>query len=106
MYIGRDFHPSDVGESEDYSFDFVKDLAADETIVGATWSCTVAEDSEGEDADAADHVAVPATFEGQVTTQHVSGLVDGVKYVLQAVVETNAGNTVSLWSHVLCRAPS
>lgn len=106
MYVGKDFFPSDVGESEDYSFDFVKDLAADETIVSSTWSCTVAEDSEGTDADASDHVSVPATFDGTITTQHVSGLVAGVKYVLQAVVETSAGNTVSLWSHVLCREPA
>lgn len=105
MYVGREFLPSDPGESEDYTFDFVKDLADGETIVGATWSCKVAEDSEGEDADAADHVALPASYDGTRTTQHVSGLVAGVKYVLQAVVETSAGNTVSLWSHVECVAP-
>lgn len=105
MYVGREFHPADPGESEDYTFDFVKDLAEGETIVGATWTCSVADDSEEEDADAADHVAIPASYDGTRTTQHISGLVAGVKYLLQAVVETSAGNTVSLWSHVTCMEP-
>lgn len=105
MYVGRDFSPADEGESENYSFDFVKDLAEGETIVGSTWYCTVAEDSEAPDEDAADHVAVPASYSGTLTTQHVSGLVAGVKYVLQAVVETSAGNTVSLWSYAPCGEP-
>jgi hypothetical protein len=105
MYVGRDFPPADDVESRNYTFDFVKDLAEGDTIVGATWSCTVAEDSAGQDAEAADHVGVPATYDGTRTTQHVSGLVAGVKYVLQAVVSTQAGETVSLWSHVECRAP-
>jgi hypothetical protein len=105
MYVGRPFNHSDEGESEDYSFDFVKDLAEGETIVGVTWTCTVAADSEGADENAADHVAIPASYDGTITTQHVSGLVAGVKYVLQAVVETSAGNTVSLWSHVTCMEP-
>ncbi|WP_409188447.1 hypothetical protein [Bradyrhizobium sp. RDM4] len=105
MYVGRDFDPSDLGESETYTFDFVRDLASGETIVGATWFCTVAADSIGVDADAADHVAIPASYNGTKTMQHVSGLVAGVKYVLQAVVETDQGSTLSLWSHVLCGEP-
>ncbi len=104
MYVGRDFDPSDAGESENYTFDFVKDLATGETIIGATWSCSVADGSPGADPDAADHVAIPAQFDVRRTTQHVSGLVAGVKYVLRAVVETDQGNTISLWSHVECGA--
>jgi hypothetical protein len=105
MYVGRDFAPSDVGESETYTFDFVKDLAEGDAIVEATWFCTVAADSEVDDPDAADHVALPATFEGTKTSQHVSGQVSGVKYVLQAVVGSQRGETLSLWSHVLCGSP-
>jgi hypothetical protein len=106
MYVGRDFHPSDVGESEVYTFDFVKDLADGDIIVEATWHCTVAADSEVADAAAADHVALPATFEGTKTMQQVSGLVDGVKYVLQAVIGSEQGETKSLWSHVKCGTPA
>lgn len=105
MYVGRDFQPSDVGESETYTFDFVRDLGPDEAIIAATWTCRLAADNVGTDDNAADHVALPATFDGTRTSQHVSGLVAGAKYVLQAVVETDQGNTISLWSHVECVAP-
>lgn len=106
MYVGRDFPPADEVESETYTFDFVRDLADGEVIINATWYCTVAADSEGTDEAAADHVAIAAEYIGTKTMQHISGLVADVKYVLQAVVETDQGNTVSLWSHVTCKAPS
>lgn len=106
MYVGRDFPPADEVESETYTFDFVRDLADGELIISAVWYCTVAADSEEADENAADHVAIAAEVLGTKTMQHISGLVAGVKYVLQAVVETDRGNTVSLWSHVTCRAPS
>jgi hypothetical protein len=106
MYVGRDFPPADEIESETYTFDFVRDLADGEVVISAVWYCTVAADSEGADANASDHVAIPAEFLGTKTMQHISGLVAGVKYVLQAVVGTDRGNTVSLWSHVTCGVPS
>jgi len=105
MYVGRDFDPSDVGESEVYSFDFVKDLATGETIASSEWFCAVAEDSDADDAAAQDHVALDASNAGTVTSQRITGLVDGVKYVLQAKVVTSLGNTKSLWSHVLTGTP-
>ena len=105
MYVGRDFDPADEIESEIYTMDFVRDLADGEAIIGATWYCTVAEDSEAADTNAADHVAIPATYSGTKTMQHVSGLVAGVKYVLQAVIDTDQGNVKSLWSHVVCGDP-
>lgn len=106
MYVGRDFAPADEVESETYTFDFVRDLADGELIISAVWYCTVAADSEATDAGAADHVAIAADFAGTKTMQHVSGLVAGVKYVLQAVIGTDRGNTVSLWSHVKCGTPA
>lgn len=106
MYVGRDFPPADAVESETYTFDFVRDLADGELIISATWYCTVAAGSEAVDANAADHVAIAAEYQGTKTMQHISGLVADVKYVLQAVVGTDRGNTVSLWSHVVCRTPS
>jgi hypothetical protein len=106
MYVGRDFPPADPAESRTYTFDFVNDLADGDAIVEATWSCTVAGDSDGTDADAADHVALPATYDGTKTMQQVSGLVAGVKYVLKATVGTVSGETVVLYSHVPCMAAS
>ena len=106
MYVGRDFPAHDEGESRPYTFNFVRDIAEGDAINAAVWHCTVAEDSETPDDAAADHVsAPPPTFEGTKTSQHVSGLVAGVKYVLQAVVTTEQGSTASLWSHVVCTVP-
>ncbi len=107
MYAGKDFSPFDSVETDEFTFDFRKRMGDDETIIGATWYCSIAEDSEtSSDEDAADHVSIPATYSGTRTTQTVSGLVSGVKYTLQAVVETDQGDTLSLWSHVLCTEPS
>jgi len=105
MYVGFDLDPFDEVDSRVLSADFAKLMAEGEAIIEATWYCTVADDSDTDDEDASDHVSIPATFSGQKTFQHVSGLVSGVKYVLQAVVGTDEGNTYSLWSHVTCKAP-
>lgn len=107
MYAGRDFSPFESVESDDLTFDFAKHphIADGESIIEATWSCSVAADSETSDDNASDHVGVPATFSGTSTTQHVSGLVDGVKYIMQAVVGTDQGNTLALWSFLVCRDP-
>ena len=105
MYVGFDLDAFDPDDSRTLTADFTKMMSDDEAIIEATWECSVADDSETDDEDAADHVSIPATYDGQKTFQHVSGLVDGVKYVLQAVVGTDQGNTYSLWSHITCRAP-
>lgn len=107
MYTGRDFPPADPGESEPYSFDFVKDLEAGEVITGANWTCIVAEDSEGTDDDPSSRIGTGAPDNsGTFTRQVVAGLLPGVKYVLEATVTTSLGKTVSLWSHVECNQPS
>lgn len=101
MYVGRDFPVADPAESRTYTFDFVNDIADGDAIIEAVWYCTVA---EGADENAADHVAIPANYAGTKTMQSVSGLVDGVKYILRAKVGTEAGETAVLYSHVLCEA--
>lgn len=103
-YVGRDFPVADPDESRTYTLDFVNDIADGDTVIEAVWYCTVADDSEGADADASDHVAIPAGFAGTKTMQSVSGLLAGVKYILRAKVGTEAGETAVLYSHVLCEA--
>lgn len=107
MYVGRDFLPSDFGESEVYTFDFAKDLADGETIETAEFVCSVAGDSVGDDASPQSHVSpVDAIISGTKTSQRIAGLLSGVKYVLQAIITTSDDNTKSLWSHVTCSTPS
>jgi hypothetical protein len=106
MYVGRDFDPSDIGESERYSFDFLNDLQAGDSIQMATWSCAVAATSAASDANAAACIAEPAVYTGTKTTQRVTNLLPGVVYVLTATVVSASGDRVSLWSHVECKAPA
>ena len=106
MFVGRDFDRSDNGESERFSFDFVNDIEAGDTITGATWSCAVAAKSAGTDANAAGCISEVAIFTGTKTTQRVSNLQPGVIYMLRADVVTAKGDLVALWSHVECVAPA
>ena len=86
MYVGRDFDPSDNGESERFSFDFVNDMDLGDTIISALWSCAVAAKSGGTDGNAAACITGPAIFTGTKTTQRVSNLQPGVIYMLRADV--------------------
>jgi hypothetical protein len=106
MYVGRDFDPSDIGESERFTLDFVNDLQAGDSITGAVWSCEVAAKSALPDPGAASHVDGPAEFLGTKTSQRISGLVAGVIYALTATVTTANNDIVMLWSHVECKDPA
>jgi hypothetical protein len=105
MYVGSDFNPSDTGENERYTLDFLNDLQRDDAIASVEWTCKVAAKSAGDDPDAANCISGRAVFEGTKTTQRVHGMKLGVIYCLTAVVVTEKGDTVSLWSHVECRGP-
>lgn len=103
MYVGSDFQPSDTGESESYTFDFSNDFATSETISSATWSISVV---SGTDASASSRLVGSPSNTSTKSSQRVTGLQDGVTYLLRAVVITSAGNTISLYSHVAASAPS
>lgn len=100
MYVGKDFDAADPLESEVYTFDFVKDLPTGETIASAVWTCTVAADSDADDAAASSRLSGSPTVIGKKTSHRLLGLVAGVKYLLQAVATTNTGNVIALHSHV------
>lgn len=102
MYAGRDFDPADPGENEIYTFDFVNDLASNEALQSAVWTCAAV---AGVDANAASCVIGTASVLATKTSQRISGLLPGVRYLLQAKGVTNLGNTVSLYSHANCANP-
>jgi hypothetical protein len=106
MYVGRDFDPSDVGESERFTLDFVNDLQEGDAIVNVTWVCEVAAKSQSPDGDAGTHIDGPAEFLGTKTTQRVSGMLAGVTYLLKATATTAKPDTLILWSHVECKGPA
>jgi hypothetical protein len=108
LYAGRDFDPSDEGESELYSFDFAKDMQPRDAITSAVWTCSVAAISDPDFTDPSpnSHITGSSVFAGTKTTQRVSGLLPGVTYTLRATVHTSLGDDVSLWSHVEVLAPA
>lgn len=103
MYVGKPFSPSDPGESEVYSFDFRKDLPDGASIASVVWTCEVV---TGTDADADDRLVGAPSNAGTVSSHVVADLQPGVKYRLRAVVTTDQGDDVSLWSHVTCKTPT
>jgi hypothetical protein len=73
-----------------------------ETITGAAWTCSVV---RGSDANAATRLLGSPVNTTPTTSHRVGGLLLGVRYRLQAVATTSLSNTLSLWSHIACRAP-
>ena len=106
MYVGRDFDPSDIGESERFSFDFVNDIEAGDVITAAIWSCEVAAKSAGEDGNAAGCINGPAIFTGTKTTQRVSESTTWRGLHAARRRDDDKGGSVTLWSHVECKDPA
>lgn len=106
MYARRDFDPMDVGEIGEFTFDFARDLASGDTIASVVWACTVADSSDGDDGSASSRLSGFPSNTSSKTTHTVSGLVAGVKYLLQASATTTLGDVLSLWSYVDCKAPA
>jgi hypothetical protein len=106
MYVGKDFDPADPSETnEPYTFDFVNDVVAGETLVSAVWTCVVAPDSRVPDANPSSHIVGSSSVSGTKTSMTFASFLPGVKYLLKAVVATTLNSTPALHSHVLCSAP-
>lgn len=104
MYVGRDFSPAEQDESLVYGLDFAGDLGPSEHITSATWTLIV---RMGADPTPEDHLIGGPTLSTptgttvqSATTQRIAGLLPDVTYTARAVVGTNQGNTLSLWSHI------
>ena len=100
MYAGRDQLPADNSESEVYGFDFINDLLSGETISSAVWSLSV---KSGTDASPSSHlIGSPSIVSATKTAQRISGLLQGVTYIITCTVTTNLSNTKVLWTKVFC----
>src|SRR5215467_8853344 len=104
MYCGRDFSPMEQDESRELTLDFVNDILDGESVTAATWKLEV---RTGQDPDPESHLVgnpILVTPEGTTTqtatSQRIAGILPDVLYRVQAIVTTDKGNTVSLWSHV------
>lgn len=105
MYVGTDFSPVEVGEVINEAFDFVNDLAPLDTIVSATWACSVDIASSIQDPSAASLPVGTPSVSGTVVAQQLSGFVFNVTYILEATATTAQGEQLKLWSRVYCGEP-
>ena len=102
-YAGSQFDATSPEEAEIYAFDFKNILASGETITSATFTCSVI---SGTDSLPATHIGSSAVISGTSVSCIVEYLLPGVGYRLNAIANTSAGQTLSLYSHVLCVADS
>ncbi len=107
MRARENFSPIAPDESLWLPIDFATYLASGDSIPSGnvTWKCTVAEDSAVNDPTPTDRLIDTPTIDGTIVMQKISGCVDGVRYILEAVVVTAAGETLSIWSYLECRSP-
>lgn len=107
MYIGTDYDPVDASESIVDGIDFVNDLSTGDTIVSATVTCTVAQDSQVPDATPSARITggpfYPAST--QVSFRFTNG-VAGCKYLITITVLTTPGaETITDYTHMPCEMP-
>ena len=104
MYVGQSFQPMSPDENEVFGINFVNDLAAGESIVSVTaFNISV---KQGTDATPTTHLVGVPSFVGTTVVQRISGVLNGVEYILEAVIFTTAGNTRSLFSYLPGETPS
>lgn len=105
-YAGNNFGDASPNEGDDYAFDFVRDIGGN-TITGAEWFCELVTGNDpAPSSGVGSHLVGGPVFSGSITAQRVSGLIAGNIYRLRAVVTTDVGSTLELYSHVRCIAPA
>jgi hypothetical protein len=98
-------------EFETVTFDYGLILTSGATITSATVTCSVV---SGTDATPGQRVtgspsnttSLQTGAANAAVSQLVGGMVAGVTYRLQCVATTSDGQSLSLWTHLTCQAPS
>jgi len=86
-----------VGSSKNYTWDFLSDLAAGETLAGATVAISV---YSGNDPAPNDLLLGSASVSGSIATQKLTGGVLGVLYEALCTVTTSLGQTLTQASFI------
>lgn len=107
MIIREDFSDADPGETEGYTFSFIRDIPSGESLASAVFTLTVEETWDGFTADPspASRLVGAAVIDstGKKATQRLSDLQPGNRYRLQCYGTTGSSDTPSLYSFVTCR---
>ena len=106
MKTALDFSPISPDEVLVLAIDFSAYLATGDSVASVdSWTCTVAPSSPVPDAAPSARLSGSPSLAGAVVSQTVSTCVAGARYVMEAVVTTRNGETLSLWSYLVCEAP-
>ena len=93
------FSSANPTESELFTFNFVNDLGAGDSIdtgQAAVWTCTVL---EGEDSAAQSRIT-DVGFSGTKSTARGAGFLADVVYCLASTIKTTLGDTLTLWAQL------
>lgn len=123
MRIDRPFSPLEVGEVDNFVFDFTGDMG-NALPTGTSWTCQIAPNQEGTDPDPQSHILstamqtvlqvrspiddVLSNRSGYFSVALVGDFPDtmgGSNYTLEATVTTNDGRTLALNATVRCQIP-
>lgn len=105
-YAGSDFPVATTTEKISYFFDFSPALAAGELVTSATWTTSVAPDSNVFDVNSASVVYGSSSITGNIVGQQFYNLVNGVKYLIVCTANTNQGNILVPYSHLYVDIPN
>lgn len=122
MRLPTVFDPLEIGEIDNFAFDFTADVGA-AAMVATSWSCALAPFATGIDPDPGSHILSAAVATEIQTRDPLSGVVlpragffsiasvggfpasaIGSTYVLEATLTLSDGRVLSLNSTVLCAA--
>ena len=114
MNLARPFDPLEVGESDNFVFDFTGDVGS-ATVASTTWSCTVASGQDGTDPTASSRIVstsfptsiqVRSPTDGSITTRNgafsmalvgsAPSTMVGSYYVLEASVTLSDARVLKL----------
>lgn len=108
MNLETDFSDADPGERESYSISFVDHALAASVILSAVWEIAVVGTDLGKTVDSNPSARLyggaatdPAT--PLVTSQFLDGLIEGNRYRVRAIAQTDVGEIKSNYSFVYCR---
>lgn len=106
MYVGSDFDVLDPGEKDFFTFDFVRDVLAGETIATSALTIEAMTDFGPDDTSAASRLLGSSSISGTKVTQTIGGCIAEVYYRLTATVTTSTARELKRWSHFWCRTRS
>jgi hypothetical protein len=98
------FDPANPGETDNFGFDFARDMA---TVPGDTIAAVVSVTlalADGTDPNPDGHLTGDPQQTGTQVLNTIQNLVAGCIYVFSITIRTTAGRILTLWQYLPCKA--